>query len=86
MLLKLFLELLLKIVELMLLELSLNSELNTLKDKMEFFMVLMEILVKLITNHHSLKYMLKLLTKSFILGKIANMKDINVWEPLAVKR
>jgi hypothetical protein len=44
--LKLFLELLLKIVELMLSELSLNLELNTLKELKVFFTVLMEILEK----------------------------------------
>jgi hypothetical protein len=45
MLLKLFPELLLKIVELMLLELLLNLELNTLKENKDSFMELMEILV-----------------------------------------
>jgi hypothetical protein len=45
MLLKLFPELLLKIVVLMLLELLLNLELNTLKENKDSFMELMEILV-----------------------------------------
>lgn len=63
MLLKLFPELLLKIVELMLLELLLNLELNTLKENKDSFMELMEILVKL------------LIWKILMYGNLLQLKD-----------